>query len=448
MAASSTATHGGTARTNWAGNVVYAARRHHRPGSVAQLQQLVARADRIRALGTGHSFNAIADSPGELVSVDGLPPAMDVDTVRHRVEVAAGVRFGELGGELQRQGLALPNTGSLPHISVAGACATGTHGSGLANQTLGAGVRALTLVTAEGDLRTFDRDVDDDFDGVVLSLGRLGVVVSMVLDVVPTYSVAQTVVDAVDDAALGEGLADILAAAYSVSVFTDWGPRWLNRVWMKERVDRPGAWDGSRLWGGRVAEVEHHPISGLAADTTTRQLGVPGPWNERLPHFRLEFVPSSGDELQSEYLLPVEHASAAWHALSEIREQLHPAVQVCEIRSLAPDPMWLSLTGGAPSVAFHFTWVSDAAAVAPRVATVEERLQPFGARPHWAKVFTTPPATLARLYPRLPDFRRLVTDLDPAGKLGNALVDGWIGLEQSGPGGDPATAARPWTPTG
>ncbi len=382
----------------------------------------------MRALGTGHSFNRIADTTGDLVSLDALPHTIEVDLDRLQVEVGGGVRYGELGHELERRGLALPNTGSLPHISVAGACATGTHGSGVGNQTLGARVRALSLVTASGDVVTLEREAGDEFDGVVLALGRLGVVVSLVLDLVPTFQVAQTVVDDVDDAVLADGLGAILSAAYSVSIFTGWGAEGRNQVWVKERVDRPDAWQGQTLWGGRAAEVERHPITGMPPGNTTAQLGAPGPWNERLPLFRLEFMPSSGDELQSEYLLPLEHAGSAWHALSDMREFLRPVVQISEIRAVAPDSMWLSMTGGLPSVAFHFTWVPDKMAVAPRVAEVEERLQPFAARPHWGKVFSMTPAALARLYPHLPDFRRLVVDADPTGKFGNDLVDGWIGL--------------------
>jgi xylitol oxidase len=293
---------------------------------------------------------------------------------------------------------------------------------------LAASVRALTLVTPAGDLYTVDRGTGDDFDGVVLALGRLGVVVSLVLDVVPSFQIAQTVVQNVENTTVADGLAEILSTAYSVSIFTDWGSASRNQVWMKERFDRPGAWQGHPLWGGRAADAEVHPIDGMPPENTTAQLGHPGPWHQRLPHFRFEFMPSSGDELQSEYVLPLEHAGAAWRALSEIRELLDPVVQISEIRAIAADSMWLSMTGGVPSVAFNFTWTPDAAAVAPRVAAVEDLLTPLGARPHWGKVFTTKPDTLARLYPRLPDFRRLVIGADPTGKFGNDVVDRWIGL--------------------
>ena len=414
---------GASTTSNWAGNVVFSAARAPRPTSVAALQQLVAGAVSVRALGTGHSFNRIADTQGDLVSLDAMRRTIDIDRERRQVQVTGAVRYGELGQELARAGFGLPNTGSLPHISVAGACATGTHGSGVANQTLAASVRSLTLVTAGGDLLTIDRTAGEEFNGWVLALGRLGIVVGLVLDLVPHFRVAQTVVEGVDDATIVDGIEEVLSAAYSVSIFTDWRPTGPNQIWLKERVDRAGSWAGQPLWGGRAADAPRHPVRGMPPENATTQLGEPGPWNERLPHFRLEFVPSSGDELQSEYLVPMEHARPAWQALSDIRAVLQPVLQICEIRAVAPDPMWLSLTGGAPTAAFHFTWVRDTVAVEAVVGAVEEQLAPFGARPHWGKVFTTPPDVLARLYPRLPDFRRLVTDVDPTGKFGNDLVD-------------------------
>jgi xylitol oxidase len=417
--------------TNWAGNVTFMAQVRRRPASLAEVQQVVARADRVRAIGSAHSFSSIADTAGDLVSLAGLPPTLEVDAERSQVEVAAGVRYGELGRALEEQAFALPNLGSLPHISVAGACATGTHGSGMANQTLAASVRSLTLVTATGDLVTLERG-GADFDGAVVALGRLGVVASLVLDLVPSFAVAQTVVENVDQGAVAEDLVSMLSAAYSVSVFTGWDEAQGSQVWIKNRPDDPDGWRGGTQWGGRVAEARLNPVPGMPPENATPQLGEPGPWNERLPHFRYEFTPSNGDELQSEYLLPIEHAAEAWAALREISDYLRPVVQISEVRAVAGDPMWLSLTGGTTSVAFHFTWVSDQAVVAPRIAAVEERLDQYGARPHWGKLFTTPPDKLAHRYPRLGDFRRLVTELDPQGKFGNDLVDGWIGLRAAG----------------
>ena len=343
--------------------------------------------------------------------------------------MSAGTRYGELGVALQAAGLALPNTGSLPHISVAGAVATGTHGSGIANPVLGRGVRALSMVLASGDLVTVDRDsVGEAFDGHVLALGRLGIVTELVLDAVPTFDIAQTVIVGVSDHAVGEGLDAILSAAYSVSVFTTWAPD-ESRIWVKALVETAAAaWATDPPWDGRPASEPQHPVPGEPTGSATAQLGVPGPWNERLPHFRLEFVPSAGDELQSEFLLPRTDGSAAWAALLPMREALREVLLVGEIRAIAGDSMWLSATGGQDSVAFHFTWIPDSARVGPVVAEVERRLAAFDARPHWGKVFSTPDDVLATRYPRLPDFRDLVRTYDPRAKLGNDLVDGWIGL--------------------
>jgi xylitol oxidase len=267
---------------------------------------------------------------------------------------------------------------------------------------------------------------DPDFGGWVLALGRVGIVVALTLDVVPTVRIAQTVVERVPDEQVVTNLASIMAAAYSVSLFTDWGPRAESHAWLKELDGRSLA--GER-WGGTPAERPHNPVAGMPPENATEQFGRPGPWHERLPHFRLEFTPSSGDELQTEYLVPMTHASAAWEAVDAIRDVLHPLLHVCEFRAVAPDPMWLSLTGGKLSLAVHFTWRPDNR-VAEAVAAVEKQLSPYDARPHWGKVFSVTPERLERLYPRMVDFRRLVADVDPDGTFGNDQVDGWIGLDR------------------
>ena len=417
-----------SAGTNWAGNVVFGAAGVHSPRSVAELQALVSRGGALRPIGSRHSFNRIADTTGHLVSLTGLPPVLEVDRPSHSVRIGAGLRYGDLTDALHRACLALPNTGSLPHISVVGSCATGTHGSGTRNRILSAGVRSLTMVTAGGDIMTADRGSHgDDYSGVMLSLGRLGIVTELVLELVPAFEVAQTVVEDVEEEVVEEQLSAILSAAYSVSIFTDWRSGRL-QVWVKERVGRPDAWAGSPVWGGRPADGPRHPIEGMPPRNATTQLGIPGPWSERLPHFRLDFTPSSGAELQSEYVVPASEAAAAWQALGAVRERIAGVLQVSEIRSIAADDLWLSPTGGSPAVAFHFTWIPDKEAVLPVVAVVEQQLAPFGARPHWAKVFSTSPGELASLYPRMGAFRRLVTAMDPAGVFGNELVDRWIGL--------------------
>jgi xylitol oxidase len=405
--------------TNWAGNIAFGAREFHRPSSITELQSLVQRSDRVRALGTGHSFNEIADTSGELVSVASLPQVIEIDSDARQVRVSAGTRYGELTARLQADGWALPNLGSLPHISVAGACSTGTHGSGDGNGILATAVAGLELVTADGDQRALSSEALE-FRGVVVALGTLGIVTSLTLNLIPTFDLRQYVLrDLPFDEFTGHG-DEIFASGYSVSAFTDWQGSAINQVWLK----RPADWaPPPQLWfGATLTDGGQNPLPGMSAENCTDQTGAAGPWNERLPHFRLEFTPSSGEELQSEYFVPREHAMAAAHEVRALAEQLAPVLQISEIRTMAADDLWLSPAQGRDSLAFHFTWIEDTAAVRPVLTSIEERLAPYAARPHWGKVFNTTPDVLERLYPRLGDFTRLRQRFDPAEKFGNSWL--------------------------
>ena len=414
--------------TNWAGNVAFSATRVHRPASVAELQRLVAAGACVRALGTGHSFSRIADTPGDLVSVAGLPKIMKVDAEAATVTVSAGVRYGELAPHLHAAGYALRNLASLPHISVAGACATGTHGSGSSNGNLATAVCAMEMITAGGDAVTMSREADGDrFRGAVVGLGALGIVTSLSLDIVPTFGIRQYVYENLPHEQLYEHLTDIFASAYSVSLFTDWRSPRIRQVWLKQRAgEHDPPTPGTRWYGALAADGPRHPVPGLPAANSTRQLGVPGPWHERLPHFRLDFTPSAGDELQSEYLLPQRLAAGALRAIASIGDRVAPVLRISEIRTVAADDLWLSPSYRQDSMAIHFTWINDVPAVMPVLATVEDRLAPFGARPHWGKLFTTSPAAVSRLYDRLPDFQRLLRSLDPDGKFRNKFIDTYV----------------------
>jgi xylitol oxidase len=411
-------------RTNWAGNVTFGAQRYHRPSSVPELQGLVAESQQVRALGSGHSFNTLADTAGDLVSVTGLPRLIEIDTAGDTVTLSAGLTYGELSVALNAAGRAVRNLASLPHISVAGACATGTHGSGNHNGNLATSVSAVEMVTADGGLVTVTRPADRQFPGVVVGLGALGIVTRITLDTVPAFYVRQYVYEDLPAADVYEHFDEIVSSAYSVSLFTDWRGPWFRQAWLKRRADATDAWKPRPRWmGGRLADGPRNPVPGVSPAYCTEQLGVPGPWHERLPHFRLEFTPSSGDELQSEYLLPRGAAVEGLLALQPIAGSLAPVVRISEIRTIAADEEWLSPCYQRDSAAFHFTWVKDRAAVAPVLAQVEERLAPLRARPHWGKLFRTSPAGIRGLYQRLDDFRGLMHDYDPAGKFRNDLLD-------------------------
>ena len=410
---------------NWAGNITFSASAVHRPTSIGQLQGLVAAASRIRALGSGHSFSPVADTDGELVRLDGLPRILEVDSALRTVTVGGGLTYGDVAPALHAAGLALPNMGSLPHISVAGASSTGTHGSGDSNRVLAASVVALELVTADGSLLELRREDDPDrFPGAVVALGTLGIVTRLTLAAVPGFQIAQEVRERLPLASLLAHVDDVVSAGYSVSVFTDWADPVEATVWLKRRPDAASL---APDWlGSVVADGPRHPVPGMPTHHSTEQMGSVGPWHERLPHFRMEFTPSSGDELQTEYLLPRSSAAAALAAVAELAPRIAPVLQIGELRTIAADDMWLSPAYDRESLAIHFTWVPDMAAVTPVLQAVEAALEPFEPRPHWGKVFSVDPAVVASRYPRLPELRVLRDELDPGRRFANEFVDRYL----------------------
>ncbi|WP_219469003.1 FAD-binding protein [Nonomuraea rhizosphaerae] len=392
--------------TNWAGNITFRALTVHHPSTLDELQHLVADSAAIRALGSGHSFNDVADGPGDLVTLDRLPYPIEIDKDAARVRVGARTTYAELAPVLHANGFALENMASLPHISVAGSVATGTHGSGVANQSLSSAVSALELVTADGSVVALERD-DDDFPGAVVALGALGVVTSVTLDLVPAFELRQYVREGLPEDFDFEA---VMSDGYSVSLFTDW--RDTANVWIKRRTELPaGDWHGTR-----AADGPRHPVPGMPPGSCTEQLGVPGPWYDRLPHFRADSPPSSaGDELQTEFLLPRQHATEAIRSLRGIADRIRPVLQISEVRTIAADELWLSPYRGRDTVGIHFTWKKDWAGVLPVIGLVEERLAEFEPRPHWGKLFTRYPACPER-------FSTLARRYDPAGKFRNDFV--------------------------
>jgi alditol oxidase len=411
--------------SNWAGNVTYGAGRLHRPTSVEQVQELVAGSRRIRALGSAHSFSRVADTDGDLLSLAGLPARVEVSDDRRSVIVGGGVRYGEVAPRLQAAGLALHNLGSLPHICVAGAVATGTHGSGDGLGSLATAVLGLDLVTGGGDLLRLDRS-DPRFPGAVVGLGSLGVVTALTLAVEPAYDVTQHVVVDVNPGTVRGNLGEVFAAGDSVSAFATWAHGDPVRIWVKRRTDRRRPALDPGWLGGRPATRPAHPVTGDDPAACTEQLGRPGPWHERLPHFRLDHTPSHGDELQTEYLVPREHAVDALDAVAALGDRIAPLLLVSELRTVAADGLWLSPAYGRDSFAVHFTWRPDTAAVLPVLTALEAALAPFDARPHWGKVFTTDADTVAALYPRHAEARALRRDLDPDDVFGSAFADTFL----------------------
>jgi alditol oxidase len=423
-----------TTATNWSGNYTYRARAIHAPSSTAELQQTIAASPRVRALGSRHSFSDLADSE-ELLSLDGLPREVVVDRDNMTVSVNGAIRYGELAEELAREGLALHNLASLPHIAVAGAVATGTHGSGDRNGNLATAVSGLELVMSNGDIRQTRRG-DPEFDGMVVSLGAVGAITRVTLDVEPEYRVRQQVFEGMPWATLFDHFDEITASGYSVSVFTRWGEA-IDQVWVKSRADARLEPLADRFFGASAAQEDRHPILGVDPVNCTPQMGVSGPWSERLPHFKMGFTPSSGTEIQSEYIVARGDAVHAIEAVRKVVASFQTLIQVSEIRTVAADTLWMSPQYRQDSVAIHFTWERRQRDVEVALVALEAALAPFHPRPHWGKLFMMRADTMRRAYARLPDFAALLERLDPRGVFRNR----WLETHVLGDGAV-ATSAR------
>lgn len=410
---------------NWAGNLVYRAAEVARPSSIDEARELLAGGGPVRVLGTRHCFNDIADTDGLLLGLDALPREVVVNEARDAVRVSGAVRYGDLAPILEEQGLALANLASLPHISVAGAVATGTHGSGDAIGALAAAVRAVTILTARGEIRRLARG-DDGFEGAVVSLGALGAVLDVTLDVEPTYRIAQHVYEHPEWDAILANFDAVTGAGTSVSIFSTWQRTDVaDQFWVKQRQPDDRSAERTQIaerLGAAPASGPRHPILTAAAEACTEQGGVAGPWFQRLPHFRLEFTPSAGAELQSEYLVPRAAAVDAIEAVRSLADRIAPLLLVNEVRTVRADDLWLSSSYDTDAVGLHFTWKPDEPAVRALLPTIEAAL-PASARPHWGKIFTLDGAEVRRRYPRWADFAALRAEFDPERRFVNAYLE-------------------------
>jgi alditol oxidase len=410
---------------NWAGNLTYSTNSVYYPKTISEVQVLVNKCDRLRGLGTRHCFNTIADSKYNLISSNNLNKILSLDTVNNTVTVEGGIKYGELCPYLDKRGFALQNLASLPHISVAGSISTGTHGSGIKNGNLSTAVRGLEMVIADGTIVSFSKEKNgDDYDGVVVGLGAIGIITKVTLDVLPTYTMRQQVFTGLPMTQLKDHFNEIVSSGYSVSLFTDWQSDSINEVWIKDKVNPEIEYNAmAEFYGARSANKDLHPIIELSAENCTPQMGIPGPWYERLPHFKMGFTPSSGKELQSEYFIPHDNAVEAILAIQSLGKQIGPHLLISEIRTIAADKLWLSPCRNQHSVTIHFTWKQEWDEVSKLLPLIEKELASFKARPHWGKLFTMAPQILESRYEKLTDFKKLVAYYDPKGKFRNDFLN-------------------------
>lgn len=410
-------------RVNWSGNYHYSTNTVLQPTTVAEVQDAVRSVAGVRALGTRHSFNGIADSKMAQISTLRIKD-LELDRTQRAVTVGAGMRYGDLALLLDAQGYALHNMASLPHISVGGACATATHGSGMRNGNLATAVTRIKFVGADGSVHTLSREQDGDrFAGAVVGLGALGVVTHLTLAVQPRYEMTQVVYQDLPFGELEHHFAEIMGAGYSVSLFTDWQNGRAGEVWIKRRVDEGGAEaPPGKFYGATLATKKVHPILDHAAEACTDQMNMVGAWYERLPHFKMNFTPSSGQELQTEFFVPFERGYEAVRAVETLRDKITPHLFITELRAIAADDLWMSMAYRRPSLAIHFTWKPEWDAVLELLPQIEAKLAPFEARPHWAKIFTVKADAIGPLYPRMKEFSALTRSFDSGGKFRNDFL--------------------------
>jgi len=409
---------------NWAGNLTYSTGNVFYPTSVEEVQQLVKKHSKLKALGTRHCFNNIADSRDNLLSTSKMNKVVSIDPKEGTVTVEAGIKYGELAPYLDAKGYALHNLASLPHISVGGSITTATHGSGIKNGNLASAVRGLELVIADGGIVHLSKAADHEkLNAAVVGLGAIGIITKVTLQIQPTYMVKQNVFTNLPIAQMRANFEKIMSAGYSVSLFYDWQTDLINEVWIKSRIGTDTGHSGPEFYGAKAATKNVHPIIALDAVNCTEQMGVPGPWYERLPHFKMGFTPSSGKELQSEYFVPLHHAVEAIEAVSHLGKQIGPHLLITEIRTIAADDLWMSPCHHQTSVTIHFTWKQETEAVLHLLPQIEKALSPFNARPHWGKVFTMEPKVLESRYEKLDDFKKLVAEYDPHGKFRNGFLE-------------------------
>jgi len=406
---------------NWSKNVDFNDRAFLQPESLAELQELARSNGKIRARGTAHCFNEIANTSSYAINLAKMPRVIEVNAENKSVKVSSGLTYGELAPVLHNQGWALNNLASLPHISIAGSISTGTHGSGIKNQNLSNQVLSLDIVTAEGELRHIDR-ANPAFNALVVGLGLGGIAYQYELKIETTFTIRQVVYPEIPLDVLQRNFDQIMGTAYSVSYFTDWSSAQVGNLWCKFRDNEVIP---ESVGGSAKADKKYHPIPSVDPVACTDQLGESGHWHQRLSHFKLEFTPSVGEEIQTEFFIDRKDAAAAIEAISKLGEEITPLLWITELRTIAADDLWLSGAYQRDTLGIHFTWKKDLA-IYPVIEKVEAALRPFNYRPHWGKVFTADAKYLSTVYPKMSEFKALTEALDPKSKFENLFTRKFI----------------------
>jgi xylitol oxidase len=404
-------------RHNWSSNVNFQEQEYLEPTNLDDLQDIVASQKFVRARGSAHSFNSIADSNNTIVSLEKMPQTIEIDEVKQNVKVSSFLKYGELVPTLHARGWALSNLASLPHISIAGSVSTATHGSGIFNKNLAAQVAAVEFIDSTGSIRHLSEG-SREYEAFVVGLGLTGIITNYWLKIEPSFNVKQIIYENVSDIELEKSFDEIMGTAYSVSFFTRWDSSNQGNLWCKFKENQ---YIPDIVSGAHQATKKLHPIPEVDPVAATEQFGVTGPWLERLAHFKLDFTPSVGDEIQSEFFVDRENAPAVIQKLRELSPKFRDMLWISELRTIAADNFWMSTASARDSVGFHFTWKKSN--FDPKVVKeIEENLVQFDYRPHWGKVFYAESRYLRSVYPKYSDFVEAVNLIDPNKKFSNQFT--------------------------
>lgn len=407
---------------NWAKNITFSSQNYIEIENLTQLQKVIESSNRLKVVGTSHSFSEIADTTGTLISLKNLDSEIEIDEKSQTVKVSAGTSYANLAKYLEKNGWALSNLASLGEITIAGAVMTGTHGSGSNNKVLSDSVVAIEMILASGDKFVIDRKDFTQFSGFVVSFGALAVFTKLTLKIVKSFSVKQVVYENIPIQSVLENFNEIFDRPYSASYFSNWSPKNTGQIWMKFLDDDKYPELQSKAYGGNLALTNQHPVKVNHPGNCTEQMGVSGKWLFRLPHFKLDSSPASGDEVQTEYLVNRIHVQSYINELTKIGEDIAARVYATEIRTISSDDLWLSGAYGRETVGFHFTW-KKSSEVKDFLPVIENILGKYNGRPHWGKLFSTPRAQLIERYPMYEEFRQLIQKYDSGNKFRNKFIE-------------------------
>jgi len=432
---------------NFAGNLSCRPLARHEPQSedelVALVRRLAASGERLKVVGDGHSPAPIALADGiHQLSLDRMAEGIELDSERGLVRVPGGMRLAELNCQLAAKGFALPSLGSISGQTVAGAIATGTHGSGLGFGSIADEVQSLRLVTAEGSIRSASREHEPElFDAARVGLGALGIISSLTLRCVPAFRLRARWWPSTLDESL-DGLDDFVGAEHPRFWWIPHTER--TQMWSAERTELPPnsprgrlrcwaedvLWENrlheSLLWAARIAPAQVPRVNRLMERLCFRQGGELVGVSFEVFNFLILLK-----QYVMEYAIPLEYAGAALRDLRSLIEDGFRAQLPVEVRFAKADEPWLSMSQGRETCfigVISYRPFGREFDYEPYFRAVDELLAGYQGRPHWAKLHYRSAAQLRAAYPRWDRWQSLRQELDPTGMFLNPYLEGLFGL--------------------